>query len=33
MARLEGWVNKGTDIFFWCIIGLIIAAEAIIEFA
>ena len=33
MAKLEVWVSRGADIFFWCLIGLIIVAEAIIKFA
>jgi len=32
-ARLEAWVARGADIFFWCLIALVIALEAIINFA
>ena len=32
-AAVERWVNKGADIFFWCLIGLVIVLEAMIKFA
>ena len=33
MAKLDTWVARGADLFFWCLIALVIALEAIIKFA
>ncbi|MEX0881576.1 MAG: vitamin K epoxide reductase family protein [Candidatus Saccharimonadales bacterium] len=33
VAAVERWVNKGTDIFFWSLIALLITLWAIIKFA
>lgn len=30
--KLDAGVAKGADIFFWCLIGLVVVAEAVIKF-
>ena len=33
LSKVERWVNKGADIFFWCLVALVITLWAIIKFA
>jgi hypothetical protein len=33
LAKLDNWVARGADIFFWCLIAAVIALEAIIKFS